>query len=302
MRLAAIDLGSNAVRLLFKNVFTHNNVTHYQKESLIRVPIRLGKEAFVDGVISDAKKDRLLKTIESFTTLLDVYGAEGYMACATAAFREAENGEAIVQELQEKSGLTIDIINGRQEAKILHSLDLSHYLTPDQNCLYIDVGGGSTEISLFVENKFLDSQSFKIGTIRILHDLVQDSEWEAMKKWLTYLRKQYGELYVIGSGGNINKLIKMYGKKKKKRLNYDHITRAQEELATYKYEERINLLGLKPDRADVILPATEIFKKVMFWGGIKKVYVPTIGIADGLIKLQREQRKEEAGSRVKVED
>jgi len=289
MRLAAIDLGSNAVRLLFKNVFTHNQVIQYQKESLIRVPLRLGKDAFVEGRISDDKRERLTKALNSFRTLLDVYQAEGYLAYATSAFREAANGEEIVNELQEKNGLNIEVIDGQREAEILHSLDLSKYLTPDETCLYIDVGGGSTEFSLFVENVFVESRSFKIGTIRLLYDLVPYSEWQAIKHWLTDVRNRFGKVYAIGSGGNINKLIKMYGKKKKKWLNYDHILSANEELATYTYEERINLLGLKPDRADVIYPATEIFRNIMSWGGFKKVHVPTIGIADGLIKIQYEE-------------
>lgn len=292
MRLAAIDLGSNAVRLLFKNVFTHNGTIQYQKEALIRVPIRLGKEAFVDGFISEEKRQKLLKTMDSFTNLLNVYDAEGYRACATSAFREAGNGEAIVEEIRQKTGLSIDIIDGKKEAEILYSLDISRFINPDKPCLYVDVGGGSTEVSVFADNEYVRSSSFKVGTIRMLHNLVPDTEWENMKKWLTEIQNTYGKLYAIGSGGNINKLIKMYGKKKKKRLSYDHILTAHDEIRKYTFEERVNLLGLKPDRADVIVPATEIFKNIMNWAGIRHIYVPTIGIADGLIKMQYETGRE----------
>lgn len=288
MRLAAIDIGSNAVRLLFKNVFTHNNTIQYQKEALIRVPIRLGKDAFVNGKISEEKREKLLKTLQSFKSLLEVYDAEDYKACATSAFREASNGEAIVEEIRKHTGLSIDIIDGKKEAEILYSLDISRFINPDNPSLYIDVGGGSTEISVFSDNEYVKSSSFKIGTIRMLHNLVPQSEWQQMRDWLFDVKRSYGKLYGIGSGGNINKLIKMYGKKKKKRLSYDHMLNAYEEIRKYTYEERINLLGLKPDRADVIEPATEIFKNVMNWAGIKHVYVPTIGIADGLIKMQYE--------------
>ncbi len=289
MRLASIDIGSNAIRLLIKNVFPFNGTIQYQKETLIRVPLRLGREAFNDRVISPEKRDKLLKAMEGYRTMMDVYDVENYRACATSAIRHAENGAEIVQSIREHSGIDIEIITGQEEAQILYSMDISRQLDPDKPCLYIDVGGGSTELTLFAQNQFQESRSFSIGTIRLLSDLVKPQEWDGLKAWMQEIHSQYGNMYAIGSGGNINKLVKMYGKKKKQRMSYSKILEAYDELNRHTYEERIRLMGLKPDRADVILPAAQIFKNIMEWSGIKKVYVPTIGLADGLITHLYEQ-------------
>lgn len=289
MRLAAIDIGSNAIRLLIKNVLPFNGTVQYQKESLIRVPLRLGREAFNDKVISEQKRIKLLKAMEGYRTMMEVYDVEDYRACATSALRYAENGGDIVQQIREEAGVDIRIISGQEEAQILYAMDISRQLDPEKPCLYIDVGGGSTEVSLFARNQFQESQSFPIGTIRLLSDLVEHQEWDELKQWLKSLRQKYGNLYAIGSGGNINKLVKMYGKHKKKRMSYTRILEAHDELNRHSYEERVRLMGLKPDRADVILPAAEIFKNIMGWGSVKKIYVPTIGLADGLIKQVYEQ-------------
>ncbi len=290
MRLASIDIGSNAIRLLVNNVFSYNGSVQYQKETLIRVPLRLGREAFNDKVISDEKRTKLIKAMEGYRSMMEVFDVDNYQACATSALRDAANGEEIVNSIRQQSGIDIQIISGQEEAQILYAMDISRQLDPDKPCLYIDVGGGSTEISLFADNRFQESQSFPIGTIRLLSNLVDEEEWDSLKQWLKGIRNRYGDLYAIGSGGNINKLVKMYGKKKKKRMSYSNIVEAYEELSKYTYEERIRLLELKPDRADVILPAASVFKSVMAWAGIKKVYVPTIGLADGLIKQLYEQQ------------
>lgn len=289
MRLASIDVGSNAIRLLIKNVFPFNGTIQYQKETLIRVPLRLGREAFNDGVISQEKRDKLLKAMEGYSTMMDVYDVEDYRACATSALRHAENGSKIVQRIRDESGIDIELITGQEEAQILYTMDISRQLDPHKPCLYIDVGGGSTEVTLFAKNQFQESRSFQIGTIRLLSNLVEEREWEDLQAWLKGIYKQYGNIYAIGSGGNINKLVKMYGKKKKQRMSYSKILEAYDELSRHTYEERIRLMELKPDRADVIMPAAEIFKNIMGWGGIKKIYVPTIGLADGLIKQLYEQ-------------
>lgn len=284
MRLASIDIGSNAIRLLVKNVFPYDGSVQYQKETLIRVPLRLGREAFIDRVISEEKRGKLLKAMEGYRSMMEVFDVENYQACATSALRDARNGEEIVQSISQQCGIDTQIISGKEEAQILYSMDISRELDPDKPCLYIDVGGGSTEISLFADNRFQESQSFPIGTIRLLSDLVDQQEWDELRQWLKGVRDKYGSLYAIGSGGNVNKLVKMYGKKKKKRMSYSNILEAHEELNKHTYEERIRLMELKPDRADVILPAAAIFKNIMAWAGIKKIYVPTIGLADGLIK------------------
>lgn len=289
MRLASIDVGSNAIRLLIKNVFPFNGTIQYQKETLIRVPLRLGREAFNDGVISQEKRGKLLKAMEGYRTMMEVYDVENYRACATSALRHAENGSEIVDRIREDSGINIEIISGQEEAQILYSMDISRQLDPDMPCLYIDVGGGSTEVTLFAKNQFQESRSFQIGTIRLLSDLVKPEEWDALKEWLQGIYQQYGKIYAIGSGGNINKLVKMYGKKKKQRMSYSKILEAYDELSRHTYEERVRLMELKPDRADVILPAARIFKNIMGWTSIKKIYVPTIGLADGLITHLYEQ-------------
>lgn len=289
MRLASIDIGSNAIRLLIKNVFPYNGTVQYQKESLIRVPLRLGREAFNERIISEEKRGKLLKAMEGYRTMMEVFDVENYQACATSALRDAVNGEEIVKSIRDDCGIDIRIIGGQEEAQVLYSMDISRQLDPDKPCIYIDVGGGSTELSLFANNQFQESQSFPIGTIRLLSDLVEDQDWEGLQEWLKAVRTSYGSLYAIGSGGNINKLVKMYGKKKKKQMSYSKMLEAYDELNKHTYEERIRLMELKPDRADVILPAAEIFQNIMAWGGIKKVYVPTIGLADGLIKQLYEQ-------------
>lgn len=289
MRLASIDIGSNAIRLLIKNIIPFEGSVQYQKESLIRVPIRLGREAFTDGEISPEKHRKVLKTMEGFRLMMDVYDVENFSACATSALRNASNGPEIVEEIRQKTGIEISIISGQEEAQILYSMDISNQIDPENPCLYIDVGGGSTEISLFANNTFQKSASFPIGTIRLLNDLVTQESWDQLEDWLKSVKQEYGKLYAIGSGGNINKLIKLYGKKKKQRISYSELTDGLEDLQKHTYEERLRLLELKPDRADVILPASKIFRNVMVWGSIKKVYVPTIGLADGLIKQLYEQ-------------
>lgn len=294
MRLASIDIGSNAIRLLIKNVFPFDGIVQYQKESLIRVPLRLGREAFTDGKISTEKHDKIMKTMQGFESLMDAYGVEDYRACATSALRTAENGNQIVDKIKNETGIAIDVIDGKEEAKILYSMDMSHQIDPEKACIYMDVGGGSTDISLFANDSFQKSESFSIGTIRLLNDLVTKDDWKGLKSWLESVKKEFGDMYAIGSGGNINKLIKMYGKKKKKRIGYKDIMEAYEELKQHTYEERVRLMQLKPDRADVILPACEIFRHAMAWAGIKRIFVPTIGLADGLIKqLYEEQYADE---------
>ncbi len=292
MRLASIDIGSNAIRLLIKNVFAFDGIVQYQKESLIRVPLRLGREAFNDGRISAEKHDKIMKTMGGFKSLMEVYGIENYRAVATSALRNAENGQQIVGQVLNETGISIQVIDGHEEAKILYSMDISHQIDPEKACIYMDVGGGSTDISLFANDAFQRSESFPIGTIRLLNDLVTQEDWQGLKSWLQTVKKEHGEMYAIGSGGNINKLIKMYGKtkKKKKRIGYKDIMEAYEALKQHTYEERIRLMQLKPDRADVILPACEIFRNAMAWAGIKRIYVPTIGLADGLIKQLYEEQ------------
>lgn len=286
MRFAAIDIGSNAVRLLLTNVYPghEGGKTVFQKESLIRVPLRLGEEAFIDGKLSEKRAHKLIDTMKSFRQLMDVHGVVSYRACGTSAMRSITNGREVAQQIHQEANIDIEVISGEEEAEIIFSTGISYELSPKKSYLYIDVGGGSTDISLIKGKEYVASRSFKIGTLRLLNDLVSDDEWTSMKEWLIHLRKQYPKMEAIGSGGNINKMGKMYGKNKDKYLSYTIIKAINAHLNRYTILERIRELNLKPDRADVIVPASIIFMNAMQWGSIKKIYVPKIGLADGIIK------------------
>lgn len=284
-KFAAIDIGSNAVRLLVNNVIEHEDKpVSFKKSALIRVPVRLGEDAFTKGEISDVSLKRLVKTMKSFDLLMQVYGVEKYMATATSALREAGNGEKVVQHVFEHSGLKIEIIDGKKEAEIIASTDLKELIKKDRSYLYVDVGGGSTEFTVFDQGKLIASKSFKIGTVRILNDLVSDDLWETVEKWIkTYLNGD-SKTEIIGSGGNINKLHKMSGRKMGQPLSYIWLNAQYHFLNSMDYEDRIAELGLNQDRADVIIPAAQIFLSASKWSGAKKIHVPKIGLADGVIK------------------
>ncbi len=286
MRFAAIDIGSNAVRLLIKNVYPRKGKDDavFQKESLIRVPLRLGEEAFIDGTLSDGRAQKLVDTMKSFRYLMNLYDVVNFRACATSALRSVSNGQHLVERIKDEANVDVDIISGEEEAEIIFSTAIAQKLSPKKSYLYIDVGGGSTDISLIKGNEYVASRSFHIGTLRLLNDLVPEEEWTAMRDWLHHLRKQYPKMEAIGSGGNINKMGKMYGKKNDKYLSYTIVKAIHAHLNRYTMLERIRDLNLKPDRADVIIPASVIFMNAMEWGKIKKIYVPKIGLADGLIK------------------
>jgi exopolyphosphatase/guanosine-5'-triphosphate,3'-diphosphate pyrophosphatase len=290
LKFAAVDIGSNAVRLLFMNVYIVNGAPVYKKDFLIRVPVRLGEDSFMDKVISQKKIEKLVKTMSAFKNLIEVNDALDYRVCATAALREAENGDEVVAEVYKKSGVKIEIIDGDNEASVINSNDVIDELEdPDKNYLYIDVGGGSTEISLFVNRKLVKSRSFSIGTLKILNDQVEESLWIELREMLKEFKDTYGNIYGIGSGGNINKIHKLYGNTKGKFITLDMIKYAHDTLSGMTISDRIKELGLRPDRADVIVPAAEIHMLIMRWAGIKKIFVPKIGLSDGIVKNLYEQ-------------
>jgi exopolyphosphatase/guanosine-5'-triphosphate,3'-diphosphate pyrophosphatase len=283
MLFASIDIGTNAVRLFFANVFEKKGAPSVEKASLIRIPLRLGEDVFSDGCISERKKKKLLDTMKAFKLLIDVYEPIQYIACATAAMREASNRVEIIEEIKKHTGLEIRIIDGIEEANILGAtnninLNLKHNLS-----MFVDVGGGSTEISILSDNKMVDSISFKIGTIRLLNNKVEEIEWENMKIWLKKYKNDFEKIFLIGSGGNINKISKIYGNNVSNTLTYKDLKKAYSHLNEYTLTERIEVLGMRPDRADVILPAASIFISIMKWAKIDSIYVPKIGLADGLI-------------------
>ncbi|WP_375239231.1 Ppx/GppA phosphatase family protein [Aurantibacter sp.] len=284
-KYAAIDIGSNAVRLLISNIIEMNGEpVQFKKSSLVRVPIRLGEDVFVNGIISKENKARMLDTMSAFKLLMKSHKVLKYKACATSAMREAENGKELVDLIYKETGVNIDIIDGQEEATIIAATDLKDFIKLDKTYLYVDVGGGSTEFSVIHQGEKVDSKSFKIGTVRLLKDIVKNEAWKELEEWINLKTKNYSNLEVIGSGGNINKIFKLSGKAQSKPLTYFYLTSYYKMLQSYSYEERIYKLDLNQDRADVIIPACRIYLSAMKWSGAKSIYVPKIGLSDGIIK------------------
>lgn len=282
-KIAAIDIGSNAMRLLINNVIEYQGRKLFKKVDIVRVPIRLGTEAFKEQMISDYTRNRLLNALYAFKHLMEAQEVALYRGCATSAMREAKNGVEIIQQIKQETGLKIEIINGKEEAEIIYANHIEKLIDDNQAYLYVDVGGGSTEITYFKNGNVADSRSFNIGTIRILNDMVKTSKWEDLHAWLDdILKGQHVQL--IGSGGNINKVAKISKKDPKEPLSYDYIKGYYDTLRSHTYEERILKLDLNPDRADVIIPAMKIFVNIMKWTKSKQIYVPKVGLADGIIK------------------
>lgn len=284
-KLAAIDIGSNAMRLLISNVVEQDGKEpQFNKSSLVRVPIRLGQDAFTVGEISEENIDRMVDAMKAFNLLMKVHKVERYMAFATSAMREAYNAKEVVEIIEKEADIKIEIIDGKKEAAIIASTDLHHLLKTDQTYLFVDVGGGSTEFTLFSDGKLINSRSFKAGTVRLLNNMVHDVVWDEIEKWIKTNTADYEEVTLIGSGGNINKLFKMSGKQQEKPLSYIYINSQYAFLNSLTYEQRIAELGLNSDRADVIIHATRIYLNAMKWSGARQIYVPKIGLSDGIVK------------------
>lgn len=292
MKFAAIDIGSNAVRLLFCNVYDEDGKLDFKKAELIRVPIRLGEDSFLHGAISLEKENKLVTAMKAFKNLIEVYDAIDYRACATSAMRDAENRYDIVDRVRKEAGIKIEIIDGKTEADIIYANHIEEHLDKNSNYLYIDIGGGSTEITLFSKNKAIVSQSFNIGTIRMLHNQIDKDYWSYFKNWIAEITKGYKPLLAIGSGGNINKLFKMSGRRIDKPIATSKLKNIYGVLESYTYDERVHLLGLNPDRADVIIPASKILLTVLKKANIEKVIVPQIGLSDGIVHQLYENYKE----------
>jgi len=292
MLFSSIDIGSNAIRLLFANVFESKGGPVTEKASLIRIPLRLGMDVFSTGMISDQKADDLVKTMRAFKLLIDVYQPLGYRVAATAAMREAGNNVEVMERVKRESGLEIGMIDGIEEANIISSLSNVFVNKNFTKTIYVDVGGGSTEISVLDGDRFITSNSFRIGTIRLLADKVEDTEWELMRRWLNQFRADFGRMNCIGSGGNINKITKMYGYPINNMINFDQLQYAYKQLNSMPMDVRIERMGMRPDRADVIVPAARIFIRILKWTGINVIVAPKIGLADGLVLLQYKEMKE----------
>ncbi|MCK0124724.1 rod shape-determining protein [Gelidibacter sp. F2691] len=284
-KYAAIDIGSNAVRLLISNIIEQKGKpTLFKKSALVRVPIRLGADVFLNQKISKENELRLIDTMNAFKLLMKSHKVVAYKACATSAMREAENSCDIVKLIKKHAKVKIDIIDGEEEAAIIAATDLNSFIDKSKTYLYVDVGGGSSEFSVIHQGHTTASKSFKIGTVRLLNDIVQKDAWIELEAWIKHNTKDFEKIDLLGSGGNINKIFKISGKALGKPLTYFYLTSYYNMLQTYSYEERITELDLNQDRADVIIPATRIYLSAMKWSDAKYIYVPKIGLSDGIIK------------------
>lgn len=292
MRLAAIDIGSNAARLLISEVnFDVNGIAKFNKIDLIRVPLRLGFDVFEKGEISEHRIDMILQTMKAYKHLLNVYEVKHLKACATSAMRDAKNGIEIIKRIKHETGIDIEIISGSDEAAFIYENHVAENLDKEHSYLYIDVGGGSTELTFFSNNKLVFKDSYNIGTIRLLKNKVNDDGWDEMKDSLKQKTKGHKEVTAIGSGGNINKIFSLSKRKEDKPLPLELLRDYYKELSNVSLIDRITIYKLKEDRADVIVPALQIYINVMRWAGSNKIYVPRIGLADGLIQHLYEEIK-----------
>ena len=290
-KYAAVDIGSNAIRLLITTVIEKEGFpTQFKKTSLVRLPIRLGADVFLKGNISSGNYKRLLDAMQAYSLIIKTHNVVAFRACATSAMREAKNGLEIVSKLKAATGIDIQIIDGNDEAAIIASTDLKQLISDNKVFLYVDVGGGSTEFTVFANGKNIASHSFKLGTVRIINGMVEDTMWEQAQQWVTQHTKAYSKINVIGSGGNINSIYRFSEKKVGQPLSYLFMSNFYEKVKQYDYNQRVFELKMNPDRADVIIPATRIYLSAMKWAKAKNMYVPKIGLADGIVKQLYNER------------
>lgn len=293
-KFAAIDIGSNAVRLLISTITEPDNkpVT-FKKTSLVRVPIRLGQDVFTKSYISDESTERIVDTMKAFSLLMKSHKIEAYRACATSAMRDAENGQAVAEKIALDCKIDIDIIDGSDEAAIIAATDLHSLVDNNKTYLYVDVGGGSTEFTLFSNGQTVASKSFKLGTVRILNHTISENLWIEVEHWIKSVTRPYSRIEMVGSGGNINNIFKSSNKKTGRPLSFFYLSSYYQLLNSLTYEERISELSLNEDRADVIIPATKIYLSAMKWSRSKSIHVPKIGLVDGIIKSLYQKYKTE---------
>ncbi|WPV65138.1 exopolyphosphatase [Chitinophaga sp. LS1] len=285
MKLAAIDIGSNAARLLISEASPNSQGRmDFTKVNLVRVPLRLGIDVFSTGIISPKRAEHLISTIKAYKLLLEVYEVKYLKACATSAMRDAGNSAAILDDVKRETGIDIKIISGQEEASFLYESHIAENLDKSRAYMYIDVGGGSTEVTIFSRNTLVHKTSFNIGTIRLLQQQVTDAQWQIMKETIKQQIKSIGPVTAIGSGGNINKIFSLSKRKEGKPLTLDVLKDYYKEFSSFSVEERIHLYNLREDRADVIVPALQIYVNIMRWANAEEIFVPKIGLADGLIQ------------------
>lgn len=281
---AAIDIGSNAVRLLIKEL-EEDSIPRFSKVLLLRVPLRLGFDVFAQGRISEKKEKNMIRLMKCYKQLMKIYEVVDYRACATSAMRDAANGPQIIRDVEKKTGIRIEIIDGQEEARMIYNNHIENMKDRKGNFMYVDVGGGSTEINLLADGELVCSRSYNIGTVRMLNNAVEDSEKARIKRDMKDLAASYPGINIIGSGGNINKLFKMVKGRDRRypRMSVASLRELYDELRALSVEERMEIYALKPDRADVIVPAGDIFLTIADLTGAQYIYVPVIGLADGII-------------------
>lgn len=285
MRLAAIDIGSNAARLLISEVLMDGNGEPvFSKLNLCRVPLRLGMDVFSIGEISKPRIGMVLQTMKAYRHLMNAYGVDHMIACATSAMRDARNAPDIIRKIKMETGIEIEVISGSDEAAYIYESHIAEHLDKNGNFLYIDVGGGSTELTFFSKGKLAFKQSFNIGTIRLLKGQITETDWDVMKDTIKKSLKPSGNIVTIGSGGNINKVFSLSKRKEGKPLSIDHLREYYREFSSFTVHERMLRYGIREDRADVIVPALQIYINVMRWAESDEILVPKIGLADGLIQ------------------
>lgn len=282
LKLAAIDIGSNAIRFQVSTVLVNDNRPLFKKLEYIRFPLRLGHDVFTIGKISDKSREKFKKLMKAYKLLIDLYEVDAYMFCATSAMRESENGPDLAREVLEEYGVDIQIIDGNREAEMINKA-ISSFLT-DKTYLHIDVGGGSTELNLYADGKKIRTRSFKIGSVRILERHDSPVIWEDMEKWIKEnLKKEYGKVTAVGTGGNISKIFELARQASGKTLSLKRVKELRDMIGDLSIDDRIFKLQMNPDRADVIIPASNIYIKVMEWAHASSILVPEVGLKDGIM-------------------
>lgn len=290
MKLAAVDIGSNAIRFQVSTILDNHDPVLFKKLEYVRFPLRLGHDVFTTGHISAHSQVKFKKLMKAYKLLLELYEVQDYMFCATSAMREAENGQDLVKEVFEEFGIAIHIIDGNREAELINRA-IQSYLT-DKTYLHIDVGGGSTELNLYAGGKKLKTRSFKIGSVRVLEHNDSPVMWQDMEKWIRdQVKKEYGKVTAVGTGGNISKIFELARLRPGKTMSLTRIREMRKLIDGYSLDERIYKLQMNPDRADVIIPATDIYIKVMEWAHASSILVPDVGLKDGMMLMMFEKHK-----------
>ena len=289
MKIAAIDIGSNAARLQISSVLHDGGFTSFKKVEYVRFPLRLGHDVFNFGTITPESEARTVKLMECYRLLMELHEVEGYMACATSAMRESANGEEIVERIAQSTGIRIHVIDGAREAQLINNVVVQ--ALEDGQYLHIDVGGGSTELNLYFNRQKITSKSFKIGSVRLLEGKESKGAWQKMEKWIEENIDTLEPIVAVGTGGNISKLFNLVTKTSDNSTSLAELQRMRDYIASFSQEERVHKLRLNADRADVIIPAADIYTSVMKWVGADKILVPDLGLKDGIIQLVYEKIK-----------